>query len=326
MFHRTGTPQILCLGETMVMVTPREPVPLAEADLFRLSVGGAESTVALYLSEMGHDVAWVSRVGADPLGDRILDTLARAGVDTSLVDRDADARTGVYFKDPDPDGTCVYYYRDGTCVYYYRDNSAASRIGPATLDRLPLTSARLVHFSGITPGLSSSCAELASELVRRVKASGTLLSFDVNYRRGIWSRGVAAPILLGLSREVDIVFVGLDEAQHLWGTRSADDVRSLVGTANLLIVKDGAVGATEFDGATSTFVPALDVRGVEPVGAGDAFAARYLSALLGAETPAARLSLGHATAARALGSTHDFVPRAVLDLTGDDPATDSLKL
>ena len=317
MFHRTGAPQILCLGETMVMVTPREPVPLAEADLFRLSVGGAESTVALYLSEMGHDVAWVSRVGADPLGDRILDTLARAGVDTSLVDRDADARTGVYFKDPDP---------DGTCVYYYRDNSAASLMGPATLDRLPLTSARLVHFSGITPGLSSSCAELASELVRRVKASGTLLSFDVNYRRGIWSRGVAAPILLGLSREVDIVFVGLDEAQHLWGTRSADDVRSLVGTANLLIVKDGAVGATEFDGATSTFVPALDVQVVEPVGAGDAFAAGYLSALLGEETPAARLSLGHATAARALASTHDFVPRAVLDLTGDDPATDSLKL
>jgi 2-dehydro-3-deoxygluconokinase len=317
MFHRTGAPQILCLGEAMVMVTPREPVPLAEADLFRLSVGGAESTVALYLSEMGHDVAWVSRVGADPLGDRILDTLARAGVDTSLVDRDADARTGVYFKDPDP---------DGTCVYYYRDNSAASLMGPATLDRLQLTSARLVHFSGITPGLSSSCAELASELVRRVKASGTLLSFDVNHRRGIWSRDVAAPILLGLSREVDIVFVGLDEAQHLWGTRSADDVRSLVGTANLLIVKDGAVGATEFDGATSTFVPALDVQVVEPVGAGDAFAAGYLSALLGEETPAARLSLGHATAARALASTHDFVPRAVLDLTGDDPATDSLKL
>lgn len=317
MSHRTGAPQILCLGETMVMVTPREPVRLAEADLFRLSVGGAESTVALYLSEMGHDVAWVSRLGADPLGDRILDTLAQGGVDTSLVDRDADARTGVYFKDPDP---------DGTCVYYYRDNSAASRMGPGTLDRLPLTSARLVHFSGITPGLSSSCAELAGELVRRVKASGTLLSFDVNYRRGIWSRDEAAPILLGLSREVDVVFVGLDEAEHLWGTSSADEVRSLIGTANLLIVKDGAVGATEFDGATSTFVPALDVHVVEPVGAGDAFAAGYLSALLGEQAPAARLRLGHATAARALVSTHDFVPRAALDLTGDDRATDSLKL
>ncbi len=317
MSRLSRVPQILCLGETMVMVTPFEPVSLTDADMFRLSVGGAESTVALYLSEMGHDVAWVSRVGADPLGDRILATLARAGVDTSLVDRDADARTGVYFKDPDPDGTRVYYYRGG---------SAASRMGPDTLDQLPLATASLVHFSGITPGLSSTCAELASELVRRVRASGTLLSFDVNYRPGIWSARVAAPILLGLSREVDIVFVGLDEAQLLWGTQTAGDVRSLIGTANVLIVKDGSVGATEFDGVSSTFVPALEVPVLEPVGAGDAFAAGYLSALLHGETPAARLSLGHATAARALASTHDYVPRTDLDLVGSHPATEPLKV
>ena len=65
MSESTHEPLIVCLGETMVMVTPCEPVSLREADMFRLSVGGAESTVALYLSEMGHDVAWASRVGAD---------------------------------------------------------------------------------------------------------------------------------------------------------------------------------------------------------------------------------------------------------------------
>ena len=79
------------------MVTPREPVPLVDGDLFRLSIGGAESTVALYLADLGHQVAWASRIGADPLGDRILANLSRAGVDTSLVRRDATARTGVYF-------------------------------------------------------------------------------------------------------------------------------------------------------------------------------------------------------------------------------------
>ncbi len=317
MARSSPAPQILCLGETMVMVTPREPVSLVDGDLFRLSVGGAESTVALYLAEMGHSVAWASRLGADPLGDRILATLGRAGVDTSLVDRDSESCTGVFFKDPGPDGTRVYYYRGA---------SAASRMGPDTLDRLPLSTTRLVHFSGITPGLSASCAELAGDLVRRVRGSGTLLSFDVNYRPGVWSTGAAAPILLGLSREVDIVFVGLDEAQLLWGTRSADDVRSLIGAANVLIVKDSAVGATEFDGVTSIFVPALEVAVMEPVGAGDAFAAGYLSALLQGQTAAARLSLGHATAARALVSTHDFVPRTDLDMAGNDPATDPLKV
>lgn len=315
-----GPPQVVCLGETMVMVTPREPVPLVDGDLFRLSIGGAESTVALYLAELGHRVAWASRIGADPLGERILAALSRAGVDTSLVRRDADARTGVYFKDPGPRGTRVYYYRSG---------SAASRMAPEDLDALPLDTTALVHFSGITPGLSPSCAELASDLVRRVRGSGTLLSFDVNYRPGVWPAKTAAPVLLALSREVDIAFVGLDEALALWGTRSANDVRSLIGTDNVLVVKDGAVGATEFDGAAETFAPALEVQVLEPVGAGDAFAAGFLSALLREEPAAARLNLGHVLAARALASTSDYAPRndpAIPDVAGSGASAEPLEV
>lgn len=316
----TGRPQVVCLGETMVMVAPREPVPLMDGDLFRLSIGGAESTVALYLAELGHQVAWASRIGGDPLGERMLATLSQAGVDTSLVRRDADARTGVYFKDPGPRATRVYYYRSG---------SAASRMGPEDLDGLPLATAAVVHFSGITPGLSPSCAELTSDLVRRVRGSGTLLSFDVNYRPGLWPAKTAAPVLLKLSREVDIAFVGLDEALSLWGTRSARDVRSLIGTDNVLVVKDGAVGATEFDGAAETFASALDAEVLEPVGAGDAFAAGFLSALLREQPAAARLSLGHVLAVRALGSTSDYVPRhdpEVPDVAGSGASTDPLKV
>ncbi len=313
-------PQVICLGETMVMVTPREPVPLVDGDLFRLSIGGAESTVALYLAELGHEVAWASLVGADPLGERILATLARAGVDTSLVCRDADARTGVYFKDPSP---------GGTRVCYYRSDSAASRMAPKDLDALPLDTAALMHFSGITPGLSPSCAELADDLIRRVRGTGTLLSFDVNYRPGAWPAKMAAPVLLELSREVDIVFVGLDEALALWGTRSAHDVRSLIGTNNVLVVKDGAVGATEFNDGAKTFMPALKVEVVEPVGAGDAFAAGFLSALLREEPAAARLGLGHILAARALASTSDYVPQNDPEIpgsAGSGAPADSLKV
>ena len=229
-------------------------------------------------------------------------------------------RGGSRFKDPGPKGTSVYYYRSG---------SAASLMAPEDLDALPLATAALVHFSGITPGLSPSCAELASDLVRRVRGSGTLLSFDVNYRPGVWPVKAAAPVLLELSREVDIVFVGLDEALALWGTRSAHDVCSLIGTDNLLVVKDGAVGATEFDGAAETFAPALGVEVLEPVGAGDAFAAGFLSALLREEPAAARLRLGHVLAARALGSTSDYAPRndpEILGAAGGGAPADPLEV
>ena len=95
----------------------------------------------------------------------------------------------------------------------------------------------------------------------------------------------AAPRLRALAARSDLVFIGLDEAARLWGAEvvSADDVRALLPEPRLLVVKDGAVGATEFarDAAggadVRTHVPALSVEVVEQVGAGDAFAAGYLA-------------------------------------------------
>ncbi|MEK8143433.1 PfkB family carbohydrate kinase [Streptomyces sp. M10(2022)] len=91
------------------------------------------------------------------------------------------------------------------------------------------------------------------------------------------------------------------------GTTSPDDVRDVVGASGRLIVKDAEVGATLFDGAARCFEPADKVEVVEAVGAGDAFAAGYLSALLSGAEPGACLRLGHRTAALALGSVADHV-------------------
>ena len=133
------------------------------------------------------------------------------------------------------------------------------------------------------------------------------VSFDVNYRPGLWSVESAAEVLLNYARQATYTFVGLDEAQTLWpGLGTARDVRDLIGDSGMLIVKDGAVGATEFDGIASAFVPASVVEVVEVVGAGDAFAAGWLSAMLEGEQAPNRLARGHQFAARALSSTSDF--------------------
>lgn len=290
-------PEVLCVGETMVLVTPVVSAPLAEADLFRLDVGGAESTVALYLRERGHRTAWASRLGADPLGKRVLRTLTDNDVDVTWVRTDPTAPTGVYFKDPGTESTRVHYYRAG---------SAASRMSAADLSGMPLDQVELVHLSGITPALSPSCHELVETAVSRPRTG--LVSFDVNYRPGLWSAADAGPVLLRLARRADIVFVGQDEAATLWGATTPEAVRKLIGSADRLVVKDGAVGATEFSGDTGTFAatPAADV--VEVVGAGDAFAAGYLSGVLRGHDSAERLRGGHALAARAMTGTGDFVP------------------
>ncbi|GAB3519684.1 sugar kinase [Arthrobacter monumenti] len=291
--------EVFCLGESMALVAPVEAEPLEFTESFTLGVGGAESTVALYLAEQGHAAEWVSQVGADPLGRRMLRTLNQHDVGTSHVVVVEDAPTGVYFKDPQPDGTKVHYYRTG---------SAASRMTADVVNSLPLEDARLMHISGITAALSASCRELLTAVFDRSATAGALVSFDVNYRPGLWPVDEAAPALLDLARRADVVFVGRDEAEVLWDTTDAASVAEYIAGSGVVVIKDNDVGATEIAGVASFFEPAETVDVVEPVGAGDAFAAGYLSALLRGRPSRERLLNGHRLAARALGSVSDFVP------------------
>jgi 2-dehydro-3-deoxygluconokinase len=286
--------QVLAIGETMALVTPETAEPLETASAFRLEIGGAESNVASHLARAGVAAAWASAVGADALGRRMLATLEKRGVDTSLVLVDPAAPTGVYFKDP------------GAGVLYYRRGSAASRLGPDYLERLPLRDVPLVHLSGITAALSHSCRALVEAVLERRRRVGLPVSFDVNYRPALWAPGVAAAELLDIARRCDLVFVGRDEAETLWGTATAAGVRDLLGPGPRLVVKDGAVGAHCFHRSGEDFAPVVPVEVVEAVGAGDAFAAGFLAAELAGETPTAALGQGHLFAAAVLATTADF--------------------
>jgi 2-dehydro-3-deoxygluconokinase len=283
----------------MAVLSPPDAAPLAQQPVLALAVGGAESNVAGALAALGYRAAWLSRVGADPLGHRVLTDLAARGIDVTAVEVDPERQTGVYFKDPGPD-------RTGT--YYYRRDSAATLMGPA-LARLPLLRrARVLHLSGITAALSDSCAELVTEIVTRRAVPGPVISFDVNHRPALWRRRPcdAAAALLEPARAADIVFVGRDEAETLWGTRSPGDIRDLLGAGPVIVVKDAGHGATSYapDGE-ETFVPTPASRVVERVGAGDSFAAGYLAALLEDRDAAGRLRLGHLVAAATLRTRAD---------------------
>jgi 2-dehydro-3-deoxygluconokinase len=302
-----GRPLVACFGETMAQLSPLLPGSLESADALSLNVAGAESTVALYLAHLGHRVAWVSRLGMDPFGARIKTILATSGVDTHWVDYDPDRSTGVYFKDPAAAGTAVYYYRAG---------SAASAMSPLLLSESLMVSIGLVHITGITPALSTNSAKMTSELFRRRKEHSYTISFDVNHRPQLWGDRKAAEELLGFANQADLVFVGLDEAEALWGTRTAEDVRALINSPAELIVKDGAVGATAFTTSGTIFEPACEVEVVEPVGAGDSFAAGYIHEKLSGSDHHRMLQTGHRFAAAALRTTADFVsPEEFISVT-----------
>lgn len=302
--------RVMCVGETMAMVTPATLAPLAEGQLFTVTAGGAESNVASHLAALGFDTIWLSRLGNGALGDRILSTLRDRGVDVQHVSRHR-SRTGVYFKDPVP-GV-------GPSVYYYRSSSAASRMSVKDLEKWPIEDATWVHLSGITLGLSASCSKLVERIVDDAPGGSYGVSFDVNYRPGLWgTRKIAAASLLEVGRRCEVLLVGLDEAHHLWNISTAEEVADLFHSVPTVVVKDAAVDAVEIrqtpDGTRTTCrVPALNVEVVEAVGAGDAFAAGFLAGYLRGDSPEARLAAGHRLAAWALGSLQDIGQRPMAE-------------
>jgi 2-dehydro-3-deoxygluconokinase len=291
-------PDVVCVGETMVMLTPVVPAPLADRPRLTMEVGGAESNVACGMAQLGDHATWLGRVGADPFGQIIIETLTAHGVDVGGVEVDRARPTGLYLKDPGVERSTVHYYRKG---------SAASAMGPAFADLVLARAARLIHLSGITPVLSSSCAALVERLLAKSRTpGGPLVSFDVNYRPALWEPASAGAALLPLARRADVVLVGRDEAETLWGTAAPGDIKALLPDVPCLVVKDAEHGATCYEGDEPTFMPALKIDVVEPVGAGDAFAAGFLHGLIGGRSVRDRLRLGHITAAAALGCVGDL--------------------
>ena len=290
---------VAAVGETMATLVTQPPGPLDAGARMLLDAGGAESNVAICLAQAGRHVAWVSRLGADSLGRMIRDRVGGAGVDVSLVSTDPGAPTGLYLREPGR-------------VWYYRAGSAASRLTSAVWAADALRGARIVYLTGITPALSASCYELVAGALSDRPVPDARYVFDVNYRPPLWPPGPAARVLAELARRSDIVFVGRDEAAALWGTTSADDVRALLPQPRVLVVKDAGTGATSYGPHGRAHVAALQVDVVDPVGAGDAFAAGYLHGLLGGADEMERLACGHRFAAAVLCVVGDIADCARL--------------
>lgn len=322
---------VVALGESMVTFLPSRPGRLADVPSFDRGIGGAESNVACALAAAGHAVRWVSRVGADGFGDHLVETIGSYGVDVASVRRDPARPTGVYFRTAGDRAT------DAHEVAYYRAGSAASAMARGNVDLAAVRAGRVLHLSGITAALSDDCLGLLRELTAR-RPGRPLISFDVNHRPGLWRDTDGPRVLLELARAADVVFVGEDEAAEAWGAVGGPTaIREVLPEPGVLVVKQGARGATVFEagpgagapampghanrlrsastpgaaGPTVTFAPAPAVQVRAAVGAGDAFAAGFLSATLRGLPVRDRLRHGHLMAAATLTVPGDLaVPPA----------------
>jgi 2-dehydro-3-deoxygluconokinase len=302
---------LVTLGESMALFSARRTGPLRHARDFGLGVGGAESNVAIGVCRLGGRAAWIGRVGADEFGELLRSTLAGEGVDVRGMLVDPEAPTGLMIKSRRTS--------EVVDVRYYRSASAGSRLRPADLDVSLIRSARVLHVTGITLALSASAAEAVRAAVVEARDAGAIVSMDVNYRRALWTPAEASAALRETVAAVDVLFATEAEARLIVegdAPLTLAHALSDLGPRHVLI-KRGALGAIELsDGAVRHAEPHR-VAELDPVGAGDAFAAGWIAETLAGATSERRLATASAAGAFAVTADGDWesLPRrADLDL------------
>jgi 2-dehydro-3-deoxygluconokinase len=289
---------VVTVGETMVLGVPPRPGRLRHAGSLELKIGGAESNLAIALSRLGLNAGWVSYLGGDEPGQLVLDRIRAEGVDTSRVRRSNDHPTGLYLREQVGPDVRVYYYRKG---------SAASTMPPEAFDPDYLSGAKFLHLTGITPALSEDCRAFTLWAARVSRASEVRASFDVNFRSKLWDANEARAFVEEILPEVSLLLVGDEEARALWGRDDEGLVRDLAHAGpEEVVLKRGKAGSLALVDGEILEHPAFPVTQVDPVGAGDAFAAGYLAGHVWGMPVEERLRVANAMGAMSVATLGDY--------------------
>ncbi len=267
-------PKVVTIGETMASFSPGASGPLRYVSGYSIRTAGAESNVAVGLAKLNVSAAWISRLGEDEFGHYICNQIRAEGVDCSRLIFDEGHRTGVMFKQTGG---------GETRVYYYRENSAASHMQPEDLPEDLLAQAMVLHLSGITPVLSDSCRATVLSALSAATRLGVMVSFAPNIRRKLWGGVDYIPLLRDITLQSEIVLLGLDEAEALFGLRDSDAILDCLfsrGQARYAAIKDGGSGAWAADRDRRVKLPPYPCHPIEPIGAGDGFNAGFLAGVV----------------------------------------------
>ncbi|ALX82590.1 2-dehydro-3-deoxygluconokinase [Achromobacter denitrificans] len=258
---------IVALGEPLVELNQTSQ----DQRQYLQGFGGDTSNAVIAAARQGARCAYLTRVGDDAFGAQFLALWRDEGVNTSGVEVDAAAHTGLYFVQHGPDGHAFSYLRRG---------SAASLMTPASLDGGLIERARFLHVSGISLAISTSACDTVFAAIARARAAGVQVSLDSNLRLRLWPLDRARAVLREALCHADLFLPSMDDMQHLTGNddpeRTLDWIRD-AGATGVVVLKLGKDGSIIDDGKTRTPVAALRVDAVDATGAGDCFAGSLLA-------------------------------------------------
>ena len=263
-----------------------------DAPLYLQGFGGDTSNAAIAATRAGARVAYLTRLGTDRWGDRLMDLWQRENVGTTAVLLETQAPTGMYFVSHDAQGHHFSYARAG---------SAASRMQLQDLRHWaePIAQSQWLHLSGISLAISASACDTAFAAMQHARSVGTRVALDSNLRLSLWPLARAQACIRQAVGLCDLFLPSLEDMTALTGLTQASDIIawSHAQGAAQVVLKLGAEGALASDGQSQRHVPGHAVTALDATGAGDCFAGNLLARLSAGDDLWAATTYANAAAA-----------------------------
>ena len=278
---------ILGFGEPLMEFAE---VERGDERLYLPGFGGDVSNAAIAAARQGAKVAVFTALGDDSFGADFLKLWDREGLDRSAVITREAGRTGVYF---------ISYGEEGHVFTYARAGSAASLVTADELPRDMIAAARVLHASGISQAISSSCADAVFAAIRHAREHGTTVSYDTNLRLRLWPLDRARAVIHAAVALSDIALPGLDDARQLTGLDRPEDVCAFyLGLGcRIVALTMGKAGTMVATPERREVIPARPVNAVDATGAGDTFDGAFLAEWLVGGDPFRAAAYANAAAA-----------------------------
>lgn len=333
--------KVVTMGEIMLRLSTPGYEKFIQADEFDVCYGGGEANVAVSLANYGHDAEFVTKVPENPIGECAVAALRKMNVETKHIARGGE-RLGIYFLET---GASMR----ASNVVYDRAHSSISTAKPEDFDFDAIfEGADWFHFTGITPAVSDSAAELTEIALKAAKKKGITVSCDLNFRKKLWSSEKAQKIMTNLMQYVDVCIGNEEDAEKVLGFKPGntdvtsgelelsgyqDIFKQMVEKFNFKYVisslresysaSDNGWSACIYDRDSKEFYHSrkYEVRIVDRVGGGDSFAGGVICGLLDGKNFKDALEFGVAASAlkHTIPGDMNLVSRAdVENLVGGD--------
>jgi 2-dehydro-3-deoxygluconokinase len=217
--------KIITFGEIMVRLAPPGNLRFIQSmpGTLETTFAGSEANVAVSLSMLGAETAFVSALPDNPIGQACINVLKGLGVDTSHVIQTEIGRMGIYFLETGAN------QRPSNVIY----DRAGSSISLTGADKYPwkdiFKDSNWFHVSGITPAISRVAAEAALAAVESAKKAGVTVSCDLNFRKKLWRwdsalapRDLSEKTMRNILPYVDVVIANEQDCADVLGIKAGD--------------------------------------------------------------------------------------------------------